>query len=1200
MFTKLSHLFRLRRQRRPHRPAPARPARPHRFVPLLELLEQRDVPSTLSLVGPANTTYGNQASYTADLAGAVGPGGEANGTIHLFVDNVEQASHTLTPADFSGSDAIYSFSLSKLSAGTHSVSVTYDGDTDGLPNVAGNAPVSTTVAPRLLTVNATARNKVYDGTTNASVTLGDDRVAGDTFTDTYTSATFSDPNVNFYSSKTVTVSGIAISGPDAADYTLADSTTTTTANIIPRTATLTGLVANDKVYDGTQYTTVNTSGATITGVLPQDMQYFSFDVSGAQGYFRDANAGNGKTVVFFYAQIGVGGPAKSNYFVGIDRGTANITPRPLTVSVTGVDKVYDGTATASVTVSDDRVAGDTFTETYNASFADKNSGSNKTVSVSGIAISGPAAGNYTLVDTTATTTASITPRPLTVSATAQNKVYDGTTDASVTLSDNRLVGDTFTDTFTSATFSDPNVNFYSSKTVTVSGIAISGPDAADYTLADSTTTTTANITPRTATLTGLIANDKVYDGTHYTTVNTSGVTITGVLPQDMQYFGYNVSRAQGYFLDVNAGNGKTVFFVNAQIGVFAPAANNYHLAIASGTANITPRPLTVSVTGVDKVYDGTTTASVTFSDNRLAGDNFTETANASFADKNAGSNKTVTVSGIGLSGPAAGDYSVVDTTTTTTANITPRPLTVTAGDASRFYGDPNPTLTGTVTGLVDSDGITITYFTDATATSPVGTYTITPTLGDPDGNLGNYTLTTTGGTLTVSPRPVTVAADATGKTFGAADPPLTFHITSGSLVGADAFSGALARDSGEGVGTYAINQGSLSLGGNYALDFVAASFVISKATPTGAVGPDNLVYGMALSGAQLGTSLGGVSGTFSFGNLEGTRLGAGSFTETYTFTAADANDYNTVTGSVTVNVSPAVVKVDSALMLAGSGTLPTFKISGVLGADAGLVVAAFTVTDPAGNPVTLGPGTPPGQYLIHATLSGPAAGNYQVAGTGTLFVVTVGADTDASGGQNVAFWDKNGNVAFVAKAGVLQSLDGLNLVTQGGAAFDPGLAGANLSADASALDTWLQKANAQNAAYWLSAHLAAADLNVQSGRVLGTDLVYAGNLLPYASQVNASLAGLQSGQFGYGQLGSGLTSDGFISVEDLMAAANAALAAAVNGPDQGVVTGGDPLRGYLLALAQSLQAVNNNTAFVQLPGSALAALVASYGAGQVS
>jgi len=38
-------------------------------------------------------------------------------------------------------------------------------------------------------------NKVYDGTTGASVTLSDDRIAGDLLTDSYTSASFTDKNV---------------------------------------------------------------------------------------------------------------------------------------------------------------------------------------------------------------------------------------------------------------------------------------------------------------------------------------------------------------------------------------------------------------------------------------------------------------------------------------------------------------------------------------------------------------------------------------------------------------------------------------------------------------------------------------------------------------------------------------------------------------------------------------------------------------------------------------------------------------------------------------------------------------------------------------------------------------------------------------------------------------------------------------------
>src|ERR1022692_2808509 len=45
-----------------------------------------------------------------------------------------------------------------------------------------------------------------------------------------------------------------------------------------------------------------------------------------------------------------------------------------------------------------------------------------------------------------------TPVTLTVSATGVNKTYDQTTTTTVTLSDNRIAGDTITDAYTSAAF----------------------------------------------------------------------------------------------------------------------------------------------------------------------------------------------------------------------------------------------------------------------------------------------------------------------------------------------------------------------------------------------------------------------------------------------------------------------------------------------------------------------------------------------------------------------------------------------------------------------------------------------------------------------------------------------------------------------------------------------------------------------------
>src|ERR1700747_3255504 len=150
---------------------------------------------------------------------------------------------------------------------------------------------------------------------------------------------------------------------------------------------------------------------------------------------------------------------------------ADIPARPLTVSATGVSRPYDGTTTATVTLSDNRVSGDLFTDSYtSASFTNKNVATSKPVNVTGISISGTDAGNYSF-NTTASTTADITPRPLTVSATGVSRPYDGTTAATVTLSDNRVSGDVFTDSYTSAAFVNKNVA--SGKTVNVSGISIS-------------------------------------------------------------------------------------------------------------------------------------------------------------------------------------------------------------------------------------------------------------------------------------------------------------------------------------------------------------------------------------------------------------------------------------------------------------------------------------------------------------------------------------------------------------------------------------------------------------------------------------------------------------------------------------------------------------------------------------------------------
>jgi hypothetical protein len=79
----------------------------------------------------------------------------------------------------------------------------------------------------------------------------------------------------------------------------------------------------------------------------------------------------------------------------------------------------------------------------------------------------------------------------------------------------------------------------------------------------------------------------------------------------------------------------------------------------------------------------------------------------------------------------------------------------------------------------------------------------------------------------ITKRYITVTADALSKPYGQPDPELTYQVTAGSLLEGDEFSGALTRQPGERVGTYAILQGTLSLPDYYQLDYEEATFTIT-------------------------------------------------------------------------------------------------------------------------------------------------------------------------------------------------------------------------------------------------------------------------------------------------------------------------------------------------------------------------------------
>jgi len=185
---------------------------------------------------------------------------------------------------------------------------------------------------------------------------------------------------------------------------------------------------------------------------------------------------------------------------------------------------------------------------------------------------------------------------------------------------------------------------------------------------------------------------------------------------------------------------------------------------------------------------------------------------------------------------------------TQSVRIAPKTLTITEATASNkvYDGSKTATVTGaTLAGKVTGDDVSLDLGAATFATKDVGTAKpVTVTGSTLTGNeAGNYTLTEVSGlTANITPYPIHVTAAAKSIQQGDDDVALTY--TADALLGADSWAGVLTRETGDVAGTYAIRQGTLSAGDNYAIDFTSADFVIQS----GPVYIDPIVPQLAFTG----------------------------------------------------------------------------------------------------------------------------------------------------------------------------------------------------------------------------------------------------------------------------------------------------------------------------------------------------------------
>jgi hypothetical protein len=265
-------------------------------------------------------------------------------------------------------------------------------------------------------------------------------------------------------------------------------------------------------------------------------------------------------------------------------------------------------------------------------------------------------------------------------------------------------------------------------------------------------------------------------------------------------------------------------------------AANYTFACISGALTISPAVLSVTANDASKVYGDA---------NPALGDTITGYVNGDNTSIVSGSASLATAA---TTGSGVGTYPIIASQGSLTAanytfscvngtlTVTPASLTVAASDASRSYGQANPTFTDMITGFVNGDDVSVVtgsadLSTSATPTSAVGTYAIAA--AQHDLQAANYTFTFAGGTLAVSPTPLTVTANSTSKVAGQPNPTFTAAYSGfvngeapGVLGGSLTFSTPATTTSP--VGNYPITPTGLT-SANYAITFVDGNLQVTTA-----------------------------------------------------------------------------------------------------------------------------------------------------------------------------------------------------------------------------------------------------------------------------------------------------------------------------------------------------------------------------------
>jgi hypothetical protein len=427
---------------------------------------------------------------------------------------------------------------------------------------------------------------------------------------------------------------------------------------------------------------------------------------------------------------------------------------------------------------------------------------------------------------------------------------------------------------------------------------------------------------------------------------------------------------------------------NYPITVSGATAANYVITFVAGTLTINQTTLTITADNQTKNYgDNNPTLTYKYA-GFVNGDDATKLITPVSISTTAIVTSPVGNFPITVSGATAANYAITFVAGTLTINQAP--LTITADNQTKNYGDNNPTLTYKYTGFVNGDDATklitpVSISTTAIVTSPVGNYPISIS----GATATNYAITFVAGTLTINQATLTITADNQTKNYGDNNPTLTYKYT-GFVNGDDATKLTTPVSiSTTAVITSSVGNYPISISGatatNYAITFVAGTLTINQAPLT--ITADNLSKNYSDSNPPLTYKYAGFVNNedatvlitpVNISTIATTNSAAGTYPIAVSGATAANYAITFVAGTLTINPAPAptITAADNLTVTAGS----TVNLTGTYFLDAtavsfgGTAASSFTVNSATSITAVVGNGASGNIVVTTPTGSGSFSG----------------------------------------------------------------------------------------------------------------------------------------------------------------------------------------------------------------------------------